>query len=885
MSKWMKTICLGLCAIVLLNACVFAADMLPSNPWHDIGSDDFAETEKIPDNLKKPILTLSELGFLEAEGLRIDDEISYKAYSELINAVTNGTVTLPHSLKEKISYNDIIKSLVLLTGYGVEAEQRGGDAAAYNGVALQRDILSGFSGNFEDNATVGNAVLLVYNASKIDILEQISYGADSSYTTRKGYTVLSKYHDIYSSKGRITANHFTELDGKSTLPENQIKIDNDIYYIDDISPKSDLSLGISGEYYYRLAAKENDLHLIYFYSDDKLSKSVTLSPKDIVDFSSGCVLTAESANGRNSKYSISPTANVIRNNAYIGKKAHALTIDDFNFSTGSVTLIAAEKGGAYDLVVIRRYENYVVSSVNVKERTIYSKFGSMPIVFEDDETISKVLKTVDNKKITLDKLKEWTVVELGKNDDGDITDAIVTENTVSGVITQQSKDGYVIGDKTYECSDDYFAGDFSLALGAEVTVVLNLYGEIIAVKDFHLSEQEQYGYLIDAAVAGSAIDESIKFKIFTLNGKIIVFDGADRINLNNNSVKDKEQILQMLKAGKGEVQGSLIIYSLNGEGNVKSIKLPYDEWAETKNVSYYENPLKLSAYGAKRIWKSGFLCYKVSEGTFDPSSTVETDAYKEFYATQNTIFIGVPEASEQKHTDKGYGIKKFSDFSRDGLYTVTGYDINDKYEMGVVVVEDTAAFISDNDAQVALIGDISDALNSDGEKIKSIELAYNGSIADYPVAENATLYEWNYSTSADASAKIALEDIHKGDAVRVVWNSFGEVSVIARLLDITSPPNEFVNSRNMYGEKAYGHVKEKLGNIFVLEVENGGQKTDYLYKTSETAKFYLYNPARDMISIGSYDDILDGKTAYNASKVYLRCRDTGLQEVVIFLNN
>ena len=148
-----------------------------------------------------------------------------------------------------------------------------------------------------------------------------------------------------------------------------------------------------------------------------------------------------------------------------------------------------------------------------------------------------------------------------------------------------------------------------------------------------------------------------------------------------------------------------------------------------------------------------------------------------------------------------------------------------------------------------------------------------------------TVYEWNYSSSSDTSSTLALEDINSGDVVRISINGFGELTAIARMLNVKEPPDEFVNSRNMYGEKAYGHVKKKLAGMFILETSNGGAENSYIYKPDGSTKYYLFNKSTGKLSLGTYADIIDDATAFDGSELYLRARDTNLQEVVIYKGN
>ena len=871
---------------LVLNFTVSAANVLPVNPWQENIAETEQTTVSLPGSAEKALKIFSGLGFIDISTGDAIKEISYSEYSNLINKVTNGEINLADTLREKITYADIIKSLVLLTGYGAKAEAKGGSDSAYNSVAATNGIMKDFSENIKENASYYNAVLLVYNAVKIDIISQTSYGKNSTYSVQKGETVLSKYADIYYDKGRITADSFTSLDSKVGLTDGKLAIDEKIFGLDEISPLSNIQIGAYGEYYYRENEKEDTAKLLMFYTDDELSKKTVIYPRNIYSFSGECVLTAEDPiKNKRVNYKISKTANVIRNRTYIGRKAHTLKKDDFTFGTGNIVLIDSHCSGVYDVVCINNYDNRIVSSVNPDEWVIYCKFGGLPVTLEDGVLTEKVLKNASGTKISIDKLREWDVIEVAKNDDGDITEVIVYDDSAVGTVTEFNNEEYVIGGEAYYISPDFIKTDKDLALSTDITALLNINGEIIAITTATVAVDEEYVYLIDAWYEKEHTKKDISFKVFALDGKINTYEGAEKIRLNGKVTDNGEELMKALQYGGSEVKSELVIISLDGMGRVKTIKQPYDEWDEKHSVPYYDNPLKISAYAAKRIFKSGFLCYKTSEGTFDPTTAENAEAYKEFFVTQSTVFLSVPDAEKQKSATKGYDIKRYADFLRDGVYSVTGYNSNENYEMGVVIVEEKSATMSDNDAQTAVVGKIYKALNSDEEVTDCVMLAYNGNIKGYSCADNLTVYEWNYSSSSDTSSTLALEDINSGDVVRISINGFGELTAIARMLNVKEPPDEFVNSRNMYGEKAYGHVKKKLAGMFILETSNGGAENSYIYKPDGSTKYYLFNKSTGKLSLGTYADIIDDATAFDGSELYLRARDTNLQEVVIYKGN
>ena len=92
---------------------------------------------------------------------------------------------------EIITVSGFSKMLVLLLGYGVKAEQRGGD---YVSVAKRPGILDGLDKDAEDILTRKDAALMLSNALDVPFMEASSYNAEIKtleYVIKEGNTLRS----------------------------------------------------------------------------------------------------------------------------------------------------------------------------------------------------------------------------------------------------------------------------------------------------------------------------------------------------------------------------------------------------------------------------------------------------------------------------------------------------------------------------------------------------------------------------------------------------------------------------------------------------------------------------------------------------------------------
>ena len=89
---------------------------------------------------------------------------------------------------------------------------------------------------------------------------------------------MNVYHNIYLKQGQIVDNGVTAVNGKSTIDEDCIKIDNLV--LEGANKETQKLIGQIVEYYY----KDNDgvYTLLYAYGSPNKNNIVTIPAKDIL---------------------------------------------------------------------------------------------------------------------------------------------------------------------------------------------------------------------------------------------------------------------------------------------------------------------------------------------------------------------------------------------------------------------------------------------------------------------------------------------------------------------------------------------------------------------------------------------------------------------------
>lgn len=618
-------------------------------PKEQISRGEFAImlTNIFRDELK----TAADIPFTDIEG---NEDLKQAVAALYIQGIMVGGTDGRFRPNDCITGTEAIKTVVSLLGYDSLAQKNGGYYKGYLSEATRLGILKNISIKYDEPVTRGEIAQLIVNAFDVKVM-----GVSSINNNRNGMTVeksdntmLMYYSGIYQDIGVITATHTTGLDNAAGCGANMVQVTSDgteqLYDIGESDAEN--YLGYNVKLYYTV----DD-------SDDKVLKCVvdsrttvlTISADDIESYDGS--LKYEQGN-KTAAAKISQTAPVLINGVYCGRLAHALTEEDFDFSSGEVKLINNNNGSAYNVVMISSYINGIVAGVSEASDMILLK--AMPkIPFDSDNINHRIIK--NGQVISPSDLNVFDVVSAMISEDEKVVTIYVSPYS-SVEVTIDQKDGESIAEEGVKyllcdsvCYNNllYTKENFlkTLKVGNTVTLFMNIENKVIGV--FSEASDARYGYLMKATHITDEEDEAVQIKLLTQSGKIERLYCNEKVKLTKDGSEKTVKFAELTAAlSEGGVTPKQVIrYTVDADNKIKSIILPNTK----KTGGKYENGNDLIPYGTVgEFYNQRYLSNR--------SKLHATAAAKEFIVDSSTVIFKVPDKDNESNeklyelTSNGY---------------------------------------------------------------------------------------------------------------------------------------------------------------------------------------------------------------------------------------
>lgn len=424
----------------------------------------------------------------------------------------NGTTVNTFSPNDLITYNQVIKCLISLLGYDMQAKQAGGYPNGYLAVANELGISAASTTDALNYATVAKLVVKAMDTEMMEITG--TEGNRVILSSSGNLTPLNVYNKIYYDIGNVTDNGLTGLTADSRFGGNAVVIGNQVLDVGN----SDIRdyLGYRVKYYYKEIKDETTLLFVLPYK----TNVVTLTDEDInfdnSNFSFNNIYYYH--NGKEKNCKIDKYADVI----YNGKAYPEYTIDTLKFNQGDMVLIDNDSDGDYDVIRINEYYNVRVSTVDKENEIIYGKFGERVETEKFDVVecltskgkISAVGSLTVNQIISVYESKDSGYIRIVSGKDA-FTGAVsrVEKNvskppvgadadTMNAFIQKALEMKVIVNEKEYSLSYDFiksitkgYQGVVMPQIGLTYSFRVDANGKIAAVES---PSGSQYAYLIRA---------------------------------------------------------------------------------------------------------------------------------------------------------------------------------------------------------------------------------------------------------------------------------------------------------------------------------------------------------------------------------------------------
>ena len=391
-------------------------------------------------------------GSLDAKGTYADLEEMENA-QEMEYAVESGLIRAysPNEFRpeDALLFEDAIMSLTAALGYDKIVRYEYGlnaDVTAYMVKASEIGLLKGVEQSVGYPIIYGKLVQLLKNALTIELMNvrYTNEGAEYSFSGKE--TLLSTVYKAEERKGIVTANSYTDIVNGGDPGKGTITIDNIRYpYLEE---QAEL-IGHRVLYYVRMTDGEEEL--IYVSSLLKNSDMLNISDEEMEAFENR-TYDYYDEKGKRKRIQIPTGCAIIYNGKYV-TNLFALDEKILNPEDGTVQFIDNDQDGQYDILKVESFDTYVVESIDPEKIRIFDKIHfEKKLSLQEKEDSMILVEDLSGNQITVQQIKIGQVLSVAQSADETLVRIIVSDKTVSGVISAVTEESVFIGETEYKRS-------------------------------------------------------------------------------------------------------------------------------------------------------------------------------------------------------------------------------------------------------------------------------------------------------------------------------------------------------------------------------------------------------------------------------------------------
>ncbi len=591
-----------------------------------------------------------------------------------------------------------VKAAVSLLGYDLDAQYSGGYPVGYLSAASQIGLLDNISYHADEPLSNRQFCELLYNSLLIDMKERVEYGSQAKYEVRKGKNFLNQNLDIIKSKGRVTANEYTNLSSGYRMEPDYIEVDGTAYICSD---NYNELIGHNIMYFYR----ENDGargEVLYMEADVGRENTLYVSSDDFISLT-GNILSYYNVGGRKKELRLNKSYII----SYNGKALLDYSlIDGINKEFfGSITAVDSDLDGNYDFLNIKNENTVFVGFIDYNEACIYDKYdANNHIKYDVSESDYAVYYSADGTETEAAKIKNGNVLSVMKSEDGTLYIINVGTESVSGSIDviNAAREEVILDEKTYKYAKNVKSDIEKLSPGDEIKAYLDVYGRIGGFEK--ILPDYVTGFVQKVVLKDYALSNEVKLKMYTSDAAFEEMTVSEKVYIDGIKYNSNEKIYEKL-------------------------------WNKTSNLPNYEYIMaeKNSAGEVAQIT----TCDDTEKlfNIFDSEKTTAADKSHTYYSSPVSVdgrflFSGTCKIymipADDRDNDELYGITTSSALIAGRSYNVSAYTSGkEDFTASAVLVRQTKltqAFSAQASSATnyAMFKGFSESLRDDGEVITNV---------------------------------------------------------------------------------------------------------------------------------------------------------------------
>lgn len=549
-------------------------------------------------------------------------------YSLYTVGLISGTSVNTFSPNDLITYNEVVRCLVSLLGYDMQAERLGGYPDGYLTIATRLGVVEANSTNDAvDYETIAKLVVKALDTEVFELVGMADDGASLSKT--KNCTLLNVYNDIYYDTGIMTDNGLTSLIDKAAYDANTVIINGRELNVSD----TDISqyLGYKLKYYYRDVDGEVKLLFAFPYKTNVIELKDEDIDFDNKDYSFKTIYYEVDEKEKHCK--IDDYVDVI----YNGKAYPGFDLDTLKFKQGNMVLIDNDSDGDCDVIRVDEYYNMRIATIDRENEIIFGKHGEKIECRKFDRVdymsangkISTLGSFNNNQIVSVFESKDGEYVRLVNSDNKITAKVEYVENLVSKPYAMNESEiesfkaaaeemRIFSGGNEYSLSYDYisniangYQGAIIPKLGLTYSFTLDVNGKIAAIES---PSGDQYAYLIKVYYLddSSELGEKTNARVLLQDGTLTTTVFAEKVTVNGvrylGQTEGSKGVYNCPEFFKdGEFYKQAVKLRLNAAGEITEMETarevttnPYG-YDSTKFTLCYDNSSKYGGHDQRSI--------------------------------------------------------------------------------------------------------------------------------------------------------------------------------------------------------------------------------------------------------------------------------------------
>ena len=742
-----------------------------------------------------------------------------------------------------ITVGEIVKVMVIITGYSNRAEHSGGFLKGYYSQSITTDMLKGVVANASSQISYADAAVIIKN-----VFESRNYIRITGY--KNGNAVESDKNDedymsyklnIYRYSGIVEAYGDTSLsDGGESYRETTVKIGGEL--LEDGGIDFSEYIGMRVKVYY----KADDYHgnsAIHVVLDNNTSY-IDISDTEIEEGTTRSKVRYYE--GKKLK-----TANISSEAVFVcnGKRLDVVSDADVLVGNGSVRLISNDGNSVYDVVIIDSYETFIVDKAMSADCAVTLKYDKGTLDFDDD---FKTKYYMDGAETDFTSITSGSVLSaaFSKNTSGEVlANVYISNNQVTGKAVAMFSDdrrGVELEDGSrYDFTDEYEErindgeiNTYEPVLNEEGIFYIDCFnrcaGYVLSVAS------KNYAYVVKCWY--DVNEETGSIRLFTKDGEFKDFGYAKNIRLNGSKM-NKAQIPEQLKAtGENGTVHQLVVYTANEAGDeITKLQTAENKIGEEYYISS-ENEFVLNEHPKNN---SGIAC-----GLRFYKNMAENKPYC-FVDGKTVQFMIPPDKTKEKQYKVATKLSSTDVSLAAPLYL---YDSGNGGNLGAIVSNTSS---SGTYGTPVIIDKILEAVNEDGDVCKMLQFIGGASAAvDPDVIYDTPGGRWDERVDY---SNVTVDDLKCGDIIEYTMsdNKINEMRVVVRVDDvgpIRINGDHIQKSGNMIADVI--SVSDNGRTALVRYVNNQGVEINQTMLVNGTT--YRYDSSKEKVYNSSSADLRAG---------------------------